>query len=141
LYSLISQGAENGNRDLISACNQLAAVLQSIAGQAEKPPANLENRTDCATEPCYMTGENIMSREHRLRMQLGVNDDGTPIVRQIRGKSELELAENIIKAAIETGRIWDFMPRPVMAEPREKTLFSEYADRWRTTYKSGVAGN
>ena len=141
MYSLISQGAENGNRDLISACNQLAAVLQSIAGQAEKSPANLENRTDCATEPCYMTGENIMSKEHRLRMQLGVNDDGTPIVRQIRGKSELELAENIIKAAIETGRIWDFMPRPVMAEPREKTLFSEYASRWRTTYKSGIAGN
>lgn len=126
----------NQTDGMVAHAQVLAQMLVSVL--QGKP--YLDNCTGSGQIPCSMIGDN-MSKEHRLRVQLGVNDDGTPIVRQIRGDSELDLSDKIIKAVIASGRIWDFIPRPEQSEPKAKTVFDDFANAWRRRYKTGISDN
>ena len=132
-------GMLQSNQDMVMLANALSLAKMLVAMRQGQP--YLDNCTGSGQVPCSMSGDSVMSKEHRLRVQLGVNDDGMPIVRQIRGKSELELSENIIKAVIASGRIWDYIPRPTQVEPKAKTVFDDYANAWRRRYKTGISDN
>ena len=90
-----------------------------------------------------------MAKEHRLRVQIGTTEDGLPITKQVSAKSELELADKAVEAIIQSGRIFDFLPRENVLPPEmtkvapevKKTSFREYTRRWRSTYKQGKAAN
>ena len=90
-----------------------------------------------------------MAKEHRLRVQIGTTEDGLPITKQVSAKSELELADKAVEAIIQSGRIYDFLPRENVLPPEmtkvtpevKKTSFREYTRRWRSTYKQGKAAN
>ena len=115
-------------------------MVQLLTEQAVAVPPNLDNVHINGQNPCSQ--EVTMSKEHRLRVKVGNNDDGTAIIRQVRGKSELELADNVIRAVIQSGRIWEMLPRPMEQAPEiVKTNFKEFAEKWRRLYKDGVAEN
>lgn len=86
----------------------------------------------------------------RLRVVIGKNEDGTPIVRRVGAYDELSLADKVIKAVVDSGRIAEFLPASVMVsdlgtdsdspsetEP-EKHPFNTYIDHWIGTYKIGL---
>ena len=84
--------------------------------------------------------------KHRLRYVADYDDNGQPIIKQVSGDTETALADALVKAVIQTGRIADFMPdifqkltNPAEDPPREKHRMRDYAEYWRQTYKQGIA--
>ena len=51
-----------------------------------------------------MKGDLAMAK-HRLRICVGYNDDGSPVVKRISGNTELELADNVVKWQNEQDRL------------------------------------
>ena len=74
--------------------------------------------------------------KHRLRVCVGYNSDGSPIVKRISGDTELELADNVAKIILHSERRMDFLPRENAPVPAIMT-FRAYAEEWLTTYKAG----
>lgn len=73
--------------------------------------------------------------KHRLRVCIGSNDDGSPIIKQICATSELELAEMAVKALLKSGRRSEFVADlPVV---KAVPTFGKYAAEWMKTYKQG----
>ena len=109
-------------------------------------PPHLENCTS-GSVLCTQFGsekslpdERSDSMQHRLRVQTGTDQHGKPIVRQLRADSELDLAEAVARALVQSGRIYDFLPQ--LRQPSApKTLFSDYVRKWRVTYKQDLADN
>lgn len=73
--------------------------------------------------------------KHRLRICIGHNDDGSPIIKQISATSETELAEMAVKAMLKSERRSEF----VADLPTMKVVptFGKYAAEWMKTYKRG----
>ena len=106
--------------DIFTICQTHQNMLQSLLERS--PPAHLDSCT--APEqypPAFVMTEgssDIMAKEHRLRVQIGTTEDGLPITKQVSAKSELELADKAVEAIIQSGRIYDFLPRENMIPPR-----------------------
>ena len=47
-------------------------------------------------------GRRLAMASHRLRICVGYDDDGKPITTQIRGVSELELADKVVRAILRS---------------------------------------
>ena len=75
----------------------------------------------------------------RIRVCVGYKDDGTSIIRQISGYNELELADNIVKAIIQSERRTEFVPSSGdgIMPLKDVPTFREYTDAWLKTYKEG----
>ena len=73
--------------------------------------------------------------KHRLRVCIGYNDNGSPIIKQICAASEFELAEMATKAILKSDRRSEFVADP----PVEKVVptFGKYATEWMKTFKCG----
>lgn len=73
--------------------------------------------------------------KHRMRVCVGYNDNGSPIIKQICASSETELAEMAVKALLKSERRSEF----VADLPVVKTIptFGKYAAEWMKTYKRG----
>jgi len=137
--------------DIFTICQTHQNMLQSLLERS--PPAHLDSCTAPEQNPpaFVMTegSSDIMAKEHRLRVQIGATEDGLPITKQVSAKSELELADKAVEAIIQSGRIYDFLPRENVLPPEvtkitpevKKTSFREYTRRWRSTYKQGKAAN
>lgn len=73
---------------------------------------------------------------HRLRICVGYNDDGNPITTQIRGISELELADKVVRAILRSERREEFL-RGIVPEGEPEGLgFKSYAEEWFRIYKA-----
>ena len=144
-------GIEEKIKTLVTICQTHQNMLQSLLERS--PPAHLDSCTTPEQNPpvFVMTegSSDIMAKEHRLRVQIGTTEEGMPITKQISAKSELELADKAVEAMVQSGRIYDFLPREnmipadaskVTTEVR-KTSFREYTRQWRSTYKQGKAAN
>lgn len=72
-----------------------------------------------------------MAKERR-KIIIGYNDDRTPVYKQLQGNSEEEINLKIVKAYIESGRIYKLMPGlSVNSEPPKiGMLLEEYAEKW-----------
>ncbi|MDO4197079.1 MAG: hypothetical protein Q4D33_13145, partial [Prevotellaceae bacterium] len=70
-----------------------------------------------------------------MRVCVGYNDNGFPIIKQICASSETELAEMAVKALLKSERRSEF----VADLPVVKTIptFGKYAAEWMKTYKRG----
>ena len=73
---------------------------------------------------------------HRLRICVGYNDDGNPITTQIRGVSELELADKVVRAVLRSDRREEFLRGILLEEEPEGPGFKSYAEEWYTTFKA-----
>lgn len=96
----------------------------------------------------YLIEGDAPMKEIRLRVIVGKNEDGSPIIRRVGAYDELALADKVIKAVVESGRIAEFLPAPVAGTrwnpnpetPKEpaKHPFDSYIDHWLSTYKIGL---
>ena len=73
---------------------------------------------------------------HRMRICVGYNDDGGPITTQIRGVSELELADKVVRAILRSERREEFLRGIVLEEEIEGPGFKSYAEEWYATFKA-----
>ena len=73
---------------------------------------------------------------HRLRICVGYNDDGNPITTQIRGVSELELADKVVRAILRSERREEFLRGIVPEGEPEGPGFKSYAEEWFRIYKA-----
>lgn len=76
-------------------------------------------------------GETDVARDRR-KVIIAWNDDGTPVYKDVQGASQDEVNIKIVKAFIESGRIWELMPKPEQQSNQEnrKIIFSDYAEKW-----------
>ena len=82
-----------------------------------------------------LKGDMAMAK-HRLRVCVGYNNDGSPIVKRISGDTELELADNVARIILHSERKMEFVQQESEPIPAI-TTFRAYAEEWLTTYKSG----
>lgn len=73
---------------------------------------------------------------HRMRICVGYDDEGNPITTQIRGVSELELADKVVRAILHSERKEEFLRGMVLATEPEAPHFKPYAEEWYATYKA-----
>ena len=59
-----------------------------------------------------------MARDRR-KVIIAWNDDGTPVYKDVQGASQDEVNIKIVKAFIESGRIWELMPKPEQQSNQE----------------------
>lgn len=90
-----------------------------------------------------ITEEEPEMKEIRLRVIIGKDENGAPILRRVGAYSETELADKVIKAVVESGRIAEFLPVASAAgtdEAPEPELhpFSAYIDHWIEVFKTGL---
>ena len=96
----------------------------------------LENCTAAVQKPLLTEGECDMAK-HRMRTCIGYNADGTPMIKQISGDSELELADKIVNAILSSSRRQEFIGTTSIKIVQSAPLFKKYADEWLETYKIG----
>ena len=92
-------------------------------------------------------GEEIVKRI-RIRVITGYTEDGSAIVSRLSAYDELTLADKVIRAVVESGRIAEFLDGEEITITAEKvseklseavkTPFGEYVSKWFRTYKSGL---
>lgn len=75
--------------------------------------------------------------KHRLRICVGYNADGSPVVKRISGNTELELADNIVKAILDSARRTEFVQNEAAPPIQKSIAFRKYAEEWFNTYKAG----
>lgn len=75
--------------------------------------------------------------QHRMRICVGYNDDGSPVVKRITGNTELQLADNVVKAILDSERKSEFLPGIMVTQEIKVPTFREYAEMWIETYKVG----
>ena len=73
---------------------------------------------------------------HRMRICVGYDEEGNPITTQIRGVSELELADKVVRAILHSERKEEFLRGMVLATEPEAPHFEPYAEEWYATYKA-----
>lgn len=80
----------------------------------------------------------------RTRVFTGTDSNGHPRYIQISGKTQNQRNDNIVRAYITSGRIWEFMdpkfaPSP-QTQQREEHPFSVYAHDWYNRFKEPSLG-
>lgn len=103
-----------------------SANLESIKELAR----NLENLT-MRMETGVSEGNDMLQR---TRVLIGQHDSGEPIYKQLKAQSIDLLNDRIVQTYIDSGRIWEFMPRD--GKPQTKTLFQPFAEEWFKRFKS-----
>jgi len=71
-------------------------------------------------------GENMKERRQVI---IGYHDDGTPIYKNLKASSQDEMNIKIVKAFIESGRIWNYVDKPTEEEKPGITM-KFYATEW-----------
>lgn len=77
-------------------------------------------------------GENDDMAKERRRVIISWNDDGTPVYKEVQGADQEEVNLKIVKAFVDSGRIWEVMGKPDVVEKTEGSgiVFKEYAEKW-----------
>ena len=112
----------------------------------------LENCTEMEQVPLSEEGDETMATRQRLRVCVGYNDDGSPVIKHVTAKTEMELADRVAKALLDSERRGEFVKAneaPQAKEAPQKPalpMFKEYAEEWFRVYKEGrvkptTAGN
>lgn len=89
-------------------------------------------------------GGDIDMAEHRMRICVGYNDDGSVVTQRVRADSEIEMADKIVRIMLQSPRRAEFLPddyHPAAGAPTEATASAptlrDYTEEWRRTYKDG----
>ena len=98
--------------DFASACDSLSRLITAIdqrtnnvvkSESRDNPSATFENCTFDAQRPLPEEGDQTMAKL-RMRICVGTNDDGSPVTMQISGKTQLDLADNVARALLNSSR-------------------------------------
>lgn len=101
-------------------------------------PVNLEKCTNHAQ--MLLLPEGGLAMANRLRICVGYNDDGSPVIKRITAKTEMELADKAVRAILDSERRKEFVPEKAGDADSAKVeapCFREYAEMWLNTYKVG----
>lgn len=114
-------------------CNGVQDMIQYILDSV-----NLENmNTTDEAKGMSLEEDNAMAYK-RLSVKIGNDKNGKPLYIQISGSTQDERNDNIVKAYIKSGRIWEFLPMlqaPLQQESKSKHSFEEYSWEWYVVYK------
>ena len=84
-----------------------------------------------------------MAVKHRIRICVGYNQDGRPILKQLGANSETELGDMAVRAILASERKGEFIqdaPSKIICLPDAKEnaapLLGDYAWTWFRTYKA-----
>lgn len=110
---------------------------------SNQPLDNYTNAVQLAPE-----GGNLMAYE-RTRVLMGTDANCKPIYKQISGNTQDQRNDNIVKAYIDSGRIWNFIQNPTPAVPQAslqsikesptyKTVANEWVDFTKTHTEAGT---
>ena len=120
-------------QDLIHICKSQYDMVQSLLKVV--PTANLENCKPCTV--VLPEEENDPMAYNRIRVNIGNDADGKPIYTKVGGSTQDERNDNIVKAYIRSGRIFDFLPEtfsgmtPIAAPAKSSNHgFKDYATHW-----------
>ena len=108
---------------------------QIVAETLKASGANIDNFTaDSMNMP---EGDINGMAKQRIPVMISSNDDGSPVYKWIQGNGQNEVNDRIVKAYIDSGRIWEFMQRPEVEPPKKSITFGAYVEKWMTIYKAG----
>jgi len=117
----------------------LISILQSIVNldNGAISHANLESCTGYAQNMPYSARrlEGVEMAKHRLRICLGYQEDGSPIVKHISGDSEFDLADRVVAEYVKAGRLCEFLHGMPAKQVCRAETFKAYTLRWYSTYK------
>ena len=120
-------------------------MIESVYGIV---PLHLDSFTDDAHNALSTKGDRAMKK--RFRVCVDYSDNGAPVVKQISGGSEMELADRIVETILNSPRRNEFLQRcgiiTEAAPAAPQMTFEEYAQKWvdsnvriiantRSTYK------
>lgn len=71
----------------------------------------------------------------RRRVMIGTHDNGEPIYKHLQAGSINEMNDKIVRAYIDSGRIWEFLDHEGKPHVKTKTLFKPYVEAWMETFK------
>lgn len=115
----------------------IAAGMNDLTALCAKVKGLLD---EAVREPSMKGGESEMAI-HRSRVCIGYNDDGSPVTQQVRGASELDLADKIVRTILKSSRRSEFVEAqstPTIAAPVvEAPTLRAYTEEWKRTYKDG----
>lgn len=98
----------------------------------------LENCTGRTQNVIAATEKGVCDMAYqRMRICVGHNDDGSPVIKQISGNNELELADKIVSAMLQSERRNEFIPPVGFVPAADVPTFQEYAETWLQLYKIG----
>ena len=75
---------------------------------------------------------------HRQRVKTGTNQDGGCTYRWVQGATHDDLNDAIVKAYIESGRIYEFMRCQTGKPGKPDVPFKQVAELWMNTYKTAL---
>lgn len=119
--------------------NKMDALLQHRS-EVQYSGTNLDNCTDVAHEPPITDNQEVIDNMGyaRQRVLIGYDEHGKPLHTQISGRTQDERNDAIVKAYVQYGRIWEFIPQPVSpvmsfptptAVEKPKTDFVSFAEK------------
>jgi len=74
--------------------------------------------------------------KYRQRVLISLKTQETPVYQWVQANTHNELNDQIVKAYIESGRIWEFVDKPTTPNiAKDEPSFSEYVENWMTLYK------
>ena len=114
--------------NLIKQLEQYRPLL-SLLDNRKSPPDALKSD---------LKGESDMSKRHKQRVKIGLDENNKPIYKWVDGYSIDELNDNIVKVYIEYDLLGRLTKKKLFAEEgsRAKPTFKEYMDKWFETYKT-----
>ena len=123
-YDNYASIARNVMREFFSEMNLENFTKQSVASTSFRYPERKEN--------------GMAIQRHKIR--IGYKQDGSSKYKWLQAKNDDELNDMIVKAYIDSGRIWEFLPKqiiPVVVEekPQKQITFKAYTETWMDTYK------
>lgn len=95
--------------------------------------AHLDNLT---TTDSYPTNDGGMDMKKYARVNIGIDQSGKKIYKQIQASSQDDLNDKIVLAYISSGRIYEFLPPDRKQEEKHSQItFREYTQNWMKSYK------
>lgn len=141
--------------DVIQRLDRLDADMLKLTTRCSTS-ASFENCTDDVQNALLVKGEQAMAKQ-RFRICIDRNDDGTPVIKQITGNSEIEMADRIVEAILQSSRRDEFLRKCGIgmgdkSPAKAQIAFAEYAGRWvdnnlrinansRSTYRKVLHSN
>jgi len=146
-----------GQKSQQKACEAISKMVEYVLSRDGSVHLDNTHSTDFSQHDGNAMKEDYFMADHRkLRVQIDTDDIGKPVVKQVYGKTELELSDKVIMAVIKSGRIWSMLADVgiTCAGPeftkmvldghdgalvsQAKHNFADYARHWRSVYKSGL---
>ena len=115
-------------------CISADDMVQSELDGGASPSGHLDNCTVFSQDAIATKGDSSMAK-YRMRVCVGYTDDDKPILKQVSGNKETELADKIVRAILASDRRSEFVTEPPIQKDTDSPLFRDYADAWLNDFK------